>query len=145
MSIEKDDESFRGDDDRDDSRDDPLGASQLLGRGERSAEVVANGESLDPDTVNNEDLIREAAEAGALCSECGGLHVAASIESAIRVLAETEDHENAAPWCQCRDCPYCGDLVRAVHAMQDAERELPLVINSSDNEPESLEELEEQD
>ena len=117
-------------------------ARELIRRAEAGGSHVEPLAQKRP--VNNEGLIREAAEAGAVCSECGGLHVLASIDSAIRVLAETEGHENAAPWCECESCAFCGPLVKAVHTIQNAENERTDITGLPDRAQESLDNTEEQ-
>ena len=55
------------------------------------------------------DALEELANTGALCEDCGGLHVG-GIETAIIALHTVEKSGAKLPWCSCPDCPICGDF-----------------------------------
>ena len=57
-----------------------------------------------PDTPH--PALRELADAGSLCTNCGGVHVAA-IDSAIAVITTAEKTRLPLPWCDCVECPEC--------------------------------------
>lgn len=53
--------------------------------------------------------VKELADSGALCDQCGSLHVS-GIETGIianKVAAKTGA---PIPWCDCADCPVCKDF-----------------------------------
>jgi hypothetical protein len=50
--------------------------------------------------------LKELANAGSLCAECGGLHVG-SIDTALRSLSVAEDTKIPMPWCSCTSCRPC--------------------------------------
>jgi hypothetical protein len=53
--------------------------------------------------------LQELADAGALCGDCGGLHVG-KVETAITALHAADETGTKLPWCSCPDCPLCRDF-----------------------------------
>lgn len=60
-----------------------------------------------PETVN--DAVKELADVGSLCSDCGGLHVG-SMDTAIMASNIAESTGARIPWCDCPECPTCKPL-----------------------------------
>jgi hypothetical protein len=60
-----------------------------------------------PETVN--EALKELADVGGLCCECGGLCVR-TMDTAIIASNIAENSGARIPWCNCPDCPTCKPL-----------------------------------
>ncbi len=67
------------------------------------------------------DELMQAAADGAICPECGGVHVV-DAESAILLSAAEERTGRPIPWCDCEGCTLCRDLRQAVARLEKEER-----------------------
>lgn len=57
--------------------------------------------------------LKELADSGSLCPDCGGLHVA-STDTAIISASIAKSTGTKIPWCDCAECPVCKKFREAV-------------------------------
>lgn len=69
--------------------------------------------------------------ADALCSDCGGLHVA-SVDVAIIATSVSESTGTKLPWCDCPGCPTCKPFRDAVSKIIAASNYLDNTPNHED-------------
>lgn len=67
--------------------------------------------------------LKELADAGSLCSDCGGLHVA-SPDTAIIAASIAESTGTKIPWCDCAECPVCKTFRDAISKIMAASARL---------------------
>lgn len=63
--------------------------------------------------------LKELADLGSLCTECGGLHVG-SIGTAIVALSVGHNDGPSVPWCEC-ECSICTPFRKAVERLTTRE------------------------
>jgi hypothetical protein len=63
-------------------------------------------EREDRSSAISDEKLEELAASGALCGECGGLHIP-GVEVAILAANAARETGVKIPFCRCEDCPTC--------------------------------------
>lgn len=75
--------------------------------------------------------LKELADSGSLCPDCGGLHVA-STDTAIIASSIAKGTGTKIPWCDCPECPVCKKFREAVVRIMEEGARLDTTPHSED-------------
>jgi hypothetical protein len=79
-----------------------------------------------------EEAVSELVASGAVCPDCGGVHIG-DVEAAILTLSASEESGVKIPWCSCETCGLCRPFREALETLIAASARLDQSPHSEDS------------